>query len=94
MTPMEHLTPHGHTVYQLAAGLLLVFKPRGHHEVVHTHVNGQRLRVLRGRLRVETDGAHVVLDTAAPLLALAPEQPHATLALDDTWVVAETAGAG
>jgi quercetin dioxygenase-like cupin family protein len=78
-----------HTIYRLASDLLLVFKPAGHREPDHAHVHGQRLRVLRGRLRVEHAGATSVLDAASDPLTLPPGERHATEALADTWLVAE-----
>jgi len=49
---VQQLSTQRHRVYQLAPGLLVIFKPRGHREVVHTHLHRQSLRVLRGALRV------------------------------------------
>jgi len=86
---MAILTPDGHSIYQLAAGLLLVFKPRGYREEEHTHTHAQRLRVLRGQLRVETKGEWVVLDSGDTSLTVASQQPHATEALEDTWLAVE-----
>ncbi|MFN8644463.1 MAG: hypothetical protein U0802_23440 [Candidatus Binatia bacterium] len=51
---LRPLTPGGHAVWELAPGLLLVFKPRGHREAIHAHPHGQRLRVLRGALEIRT----------------------------------------
>ena len=77
-------------VYRLAPGLLLVFKPRGHHEDEHAHPHRQRLRVLRGALLVRTARRAVTLDRASAPFTLAPRRRHSTEALDDTWLVAET----
>lgn len=77
-------------VYRLAPGLLLVFKPRGHREEQHAHPHRQRLRVLRGALLVSTARRAVTLDGASAPFTLAPGRRHATEALDDTWLVAET----
>ena len=79
-----------HAIYELAPGLLLVFKPRGHSERVHTHSHTQRLRVIRGRLRVTTDDVVVTIDAASDPLTLAAQTAHATEALVDTWLIAET----
>jgi hypothetical protein len=82
--------PDGHSVYELDEGLLLVFKPRGHLEPRHAHAHGQVLHVVRGRLRVDTASATLILDPrAAPLLLRAGEE-HATEALEATWLIAET----
>ncbi|MEW6268469.1 MAG: hypothetical protein AB1689_04125 [Thermodesulfobacteriota bacterium] len=88
----ETLSGERHTVYRLADGLLLVFKPRGHREDVHAHPHPQRLRVLRGALVVRTARAAVTLDADSPPLTLAPGRHHATEALADTWLVAEAVG--
>jgi len=77
-------------VYRLAPGLLLVFKPRGHREEEHAHPHRQRLRVLRGALLVRTARRAVTLGGASAPFTLAPGRRHATEALDDTWLVAET----
>ena len=81
----------GHTVYRLGPGLLLVFKPRGHVEEPHAHAYRQTLRILRGALRVRTArSARVIGPTSAPLTLVAGRR-HATEALDDSWLVAESA---
>jgi hypothetical protein len=80
----------GHAVYRLGPGLLLVFKPRGHVEEPHAHAYRQTLRILRGALRVRTArSARVLRPTSAPLTLVAGRR-HATEALDDTWLVAES----
>jgi quercetin dioxygenase-like cupin family protein len=84
------LETSGHAVYRIGPGLLLVFKPRGHRESEHAHPHRQRLRVLRGALRVETARRVVTLDHPDAPLTLAPGRRHATEAVTDTWLVAET----
>lgn len=80
-----------HAVYRLAPDLLLVFKPRGHTETEHAHAYRQRLRILRGRLRVRTArGAAILVARSAPYVVPAGRK-HATEALADTWLVAEAA---
>ena len=79
-----------HAVYDLAPGLLLVFKPRGHREEAHRHPHRQRLRVLRGRLRVHAGREVVTLGPASDPLTVRAGRAHETLALDDTWLVVET----
>jgi quercetin dioxygenase-like cupin family protein len=86
---MVSLATGEHAVYRLAPDLLLVFKPRTHREPEHAHAYRQRLRVLRGTLKVETVPASVVLDCVSPAFTVAAGQPHATEALEDTWLVAE-----
>jgi quercetin dioxygenase-like cupin family protein len=83
-------TTHTHAVHRLAADLLLVFKPRGHREGEHAHPHRQRLRVLRGRLRVETAARTVTLTAASPPFTLAAGRRHATQALADTWLLVES----
>jgi hypothetical protein len=78
-----------HAVYELAPGLLLVFKPRGHREAAHAHAYVQRVRVLRGRLEVTTARGVVVLDEHSRPLRIAAGRAHATRALAGTWLVAE-----
>lgn len=82
------------TVYRLAPDLLLVFKPRGHREDEHAHPHAQRLRVLRGALRVRTARTTVTLAAGSTPLTLARGRRHATEALADTWLVAERLGRG
>jgi hypothetical protein len=89
VTRIVRLPGERHAVYRLTADLLLVFKPAGHHEPAHIHTRGQRLRVLRGRLRVERGGVAMVLDPASDPLVLAAGERHATEALADTWLIAE-----
>ena len=83
------LTPQKHAVFQLAPDLLLVFKPRGHREEAHGHPHRQRLRVLSGLLMVRTARQSTLLRASSPPLTLAAGRTHATVALRDTWVVAE-----
>ena len=83
------LTPSRHAVYRLDADLLLVFKPRGHREAPHAHPHRQRLCVLRGRLAVCTGTRTVRLSPRSRPLILAAGRAHRTVALEDTWVLAE-----
>ena len=83
------LRPRQHAVFRLAPDLLLVFKPRGHREGAHAHPHRQRLRVLRGLLMVRTARRSTVLRASSPPLTLAAGRTHATVALRDTWLVAE-----
>jgi quercetin dioxygenase-like cupin family protein len=76
-------------VHRLAHDLLLVFKPAGHEEGWHAHAKRQRLRVLRGMLEVRTGRRTIVLDSEGGPLTLRAGQRHRTLALADTWVLAE-----
>jgi len=85
------LAADAHAVYRLAPDLLVVFKPRDHHEPEHAHPYGQRLRVLRGRLAVDVGTLRHVVVPDSPVLRLPAHVPHATRALDDTWLVAERA---
>jgi len=78
-----------HSVFELAPGLLLVFKPRGHREAEHAHPHGQRLRVLRGRLEVSTARAVRELTPSVRPMRIAAGRRHATRALADTWLIAE-----
>jgi hypothetical protein len=82
----------GHAVYRLAPGLLLVFKPRGHREALHAHPHRQRLRLLRGRLRVDTARGAVTLTANSRPYVLAAGREHRTHALADTWLIAESIG--
>jgi hypothetical protein len=84
------LSSSQHAVYRLAPGLLLVFKPSGHHEERHAHAHRQRLRVLRGRLLVRTARRTLLLEPDGAALTLSAGRSHATEALQDTWLVAET----
>jgi hypothetical protein len=88
-TRIRTLPAVAHAVYRLAPDILLVFKPRGHREAAHTHPHRQRLRVLRGRLVVRTVTRSVRLTPRSRPLTLAAGRPHATLALADTWLIAE-----
>jgi quercetin dioxygenase-like cupin family protein len=87
--PVQRLSTHRHRVYQLAPGLLLAFKPRGHREAAHTHAHRQRLRVLRGALRVRVGMRTCTLRPGSRPLSIAAGRLHETFALRDTWVVAE-----
>ena len=84
------LPADGHEVYRLGPGLLLVFKPRGHTEEPHAHAYRQTLRILRGALRVRTArSTRVIRPSSAPLTLVAGRR-HATDAVEDTWLVAES----
>jgi len=85
----KRLAPQKHAVFELAPDVLLVFKPRGHREAAHAHAHRQRLRVLRGLLMVRTARRSTHLRPSSPSLTLAAGQAHATVALRDTWLVAE-----
>jgi hypothetical protein len=85
----RRLSPPGHTVHELAPGLLLVYKPRGHREGTHAHPHAQRLRVLRGRLEVRTARGVVRVAAGDRPLRIAAERAHSTCALADTWLLAE-----
>ncbi|MFM7734835.1 MAG: cupin domain-containing protein [Alphaproteobacteria bacterium] len=85
----RRLAPRHRAVFDLGDDLLLVFKPQGHAEEPHRHPHGQELRVLRGRLVVETPGRTRRLGPASPALRLRARVLHATRALDDTWLVVE-----
>jgi hypothetical protein len=95
---VQRLSVRRHRVYQLAPGLLVVFKPRGHREAVHIHPQRQRLRVLRGALRVSIGvGARLRTRTLRPRsrpLSIAAGRSHETLAVCDTWLVAESSEPG
>ena len=86
----KQLSGRRHRVFHLAPGLLLVFKPRGHREAVHAHGHGQRLRVLRGVLRVAIGQRRCTLRPGSPPLSIAAGRSHETFAVRDTWVVAES----
>ena len=79
-----------HAIYRLAPDLLLVFKPRGHREATHAHAHRQRLQVLRGTLVVHMGRRRVTLTPTSRRLTLRAGRTHATLALRDTWLVAES----
>ena len=61
MTVPPRRLPARHAVYEIAPGLLLVFKPRGHREGAHAHPHRQRLLVRRGSLVVRTTRTRLVL---------------------------------
>ena len=84
------LATNRHAVFRLTPDLLLVFKPRGHREGEHAHEHRQRLRVLRGQLEMRIGKRTIVLRTDDPPFTLAAGRAHATLALEDTWLVAES----
>ena len=88
---LEH---DAHRVYELDDGLLLVFKPAGHVEPEHAHPHARQLRVLRGRLRVQTASANLFLDPQSEQLSLAAGQTHTTEALEATWLIAEASDDG
>lgn len=90
----KHPSIQSHTVFELAPDLLLVFKPRGHREAVHAHAHRQRLRVLRGVLRVHLGTRSIMLRPGSRPLSIAPGRGHETLAVEDTWLVAEGQPAG
>jgi quercetin dioxygenase-like cupin family protein len=89
MVGRVRLMPVEHSIYELDDVMLLVFKPAGHREPTHSHAHAQRLRVLRGRLRVEVGSATMFLEPQDEPLSLAAGQEHATTALEATWVIAE-----
>ena len=83
--------PHvRHAAYRLAPDLLLVFKPRGHREATHAHPYRQRLQVLRGTLVVHVGRRRVTLTPTGRHLTLRAGRVHDTLALRDTWVLAQS----
>lgn len=84
------LPADGHAVYRLGPGLLLVFKPRGHTEAPHAHAYRQTLRIVRGALRVRTARSTQVIRPSSAPLTLAAGRRHATDAIEDTWLVAES----
>lgn len=94
MMTRARLSSDAHGVYELDDSLLLVFKPRGHVEPAHSHAHAQRVRVLRGRLRVAIGLTTVLLDSRSEPLLLAAGQEHATEALEATWLIAETSVEG
>ncbi len=85
-TRQRALRPRQHAIFDLGDDMLLVFKPRGHREVEHTHPYAQRLLVLRGRLRLQRRRA-VTLPLGRAVV-IAAQQPHSTEALDDVWLLA------
>ena len=90
MTRIRPLPARRHAVYRLAPDLLLVFKPRGHSEAEHAHPHRQRLRVLRGRLEVRIGARTVCLEPYGRTLTVAAGRRHTTLAVGDTWLIAES----
>ena len=84
------LSPARRTVYRLAPDLLLVFKPRGHHEAAHAHPHRQRLQVLLGTLVVQIGKRRVTLTQTSRRLTLRAGRAHTTRALRDTWLLAES----
>ena len=84
------LSTRAHAVFELAPGLLLVFKPRGHREDVHSHPQRVRLRVLRGRLVVRAGKRAMTLRPHSRPFTLAAGRMHATRAMEDTWLVTES----
>ena len=89
MMRIRSLTADRHAVYRLADDLLLVFKPRGHREAEHAHAHRQRLRVLRGRLLVRSGARSDRLSPRSRVFTLPAGRTHATLAIEDTWLLAE-----
>ena len=83
------LSGRRHAVFRLAPGLLLIFKPHGHREPLHVHEHGQRLRVLRGALRVGLYGRQIILRPGSASLRIAAGRVHETVAVLDTWLLAE-----
>lgn len=79
-----------HAVYRLGPGLLLVFKPRGHTEEPHAHAYRQTLRIARGALRVRTERTTRVIRPSSEPLTIVAGRRHATEALVDTWLLAES----
>ena len=90
MTRIRSLPATRHAVYRLAPDLLLVFKPRGHREAEHTHPHRQRLRVLRGKLEVRVGRRCVTLDAGSRAFFVPAERRHETVALLNTWLLAES----
>lgn len=86
---VKHLSTRRHAVFRLAPDLLLVFKPRGHREEAHAHAHQQRLRVLRGALRVRIGARTVTLRPSSRPFNLRAGRAHETLAVQDTWLLAE-----
>jgi quercetin dioxygenase-like cupin family protein len=87
---IRSLAAHHHAVYRLAPDLLLVFKPRAHREVEHVHRHRQRLRVLRGELVVRRGRRRNRLTSASRALVLPAGAAHETVAVRDTWLLAES----
>jgi quercetin dioxygenase-like cupin family protein len=78
-----------HRVYRLAPDLLLVFKPRGHREVAHSHSYAQRLRVLRGKLQVRRGRRTSVMQAGGRPITIASGSGHETVAVTATWLIVE-----
>jgi len=91
VTGVRSLPAARHAVYRLAPGLLLVFKPRGHREPLHSHPYRQHLRVVRGRLEVATRRRRFRLTPRSSEVTLAAGRVHATQALVDTWLLVRRA---
>jgi mannose-6-phosphate isomerase-like protein (cupin superfamily) len=79
-----------HAIYRLAPGLLLVRKPRGHHEAAHCHPYRQRWRVLRGELIVGLGTRRVRLHPGSRPLLVAAGRVHDTVAVRGTWLLVES----
>ena len=87
---IRSLSARRHAVYRLAPDLLLVFKPRAHREAEHAHPHRQRLRVLRGELVVRTRRRSARLTAGSRALLLPAGSAHETVAVRDTWLLAES----
>ena len=87
---VQQLSTRRHRVFRLASGLLLVFKPRGHREAAHAHGQRQRLRVLRGALRVRIGLRTCTLRPGSRALSIAAGCAHETVAVRNTWLFAES----
>jgi len=74
-------------VYRLSQQALLVFKPAGHREPEHTHPYSQTLHVVAGELAVTSKGRTVTLDAASAPYRVRAREPHATHAMQPTWLV-------
>jgi|GEM_PF-3363276 len=83
----RRLQPRGHTVYRLSEQAWLVFKPAGHTEPEHTHPYSQTLHVVAGELAVTSKGRTVTLDAASAPYRVRAREPHATHAMQPTWLV-------
>jgi quercetin dioxygenase-like cupin family protein len=86
----KRLSTRRHAVYRLAPDLLLVFKPRGHREAAHAHAHAQRVRVLRGALRVGVGLRSITLRPSSRPFSIPAGRLHETVAAQDTWLIAET----
>jgi quercetin dioxygenase-like cupin family protein len=91
VTRIRTLPARRHAVYRLAPDLLLVFKPRGHVEAAHAHPHRQHLRILRGRLEVRMRARTIRLEAKSRPFTLPARGAHSTVALADTWLIAEGA---